>query len=127
MKKYCLTSCAKEKISDAKKWCISVISAVLFAVALTLGFGVVSCILGFIIEGFYVLINGNLIGLHGNMFEIGAVVLLVGSISLMLLTLIILMLIDFYKGIKRVVRNRISPESNWREECKIFEECKEEE
>ncbi len=124
MKKYCLTSCAKEKISDAKKWCISVITAGLFAIALVLGFGIVASILGFIIEGVYVLINGNLIGLHGNMFEIGTVVLLVGSLSLLLLTLIFLILIDVYKGIKRIVSNRIAPEGSWEENCKIFEECK---
>ncbi len=129
MKKYCLTNCAKEKLSKVRKALIELTTAFLFAVVVILIFTMLSFILGFIGQGLWVAFMGPLTPLPSIYFiEFGSTIFLLSLIAATTCFLIYKGLEALYVMIRTLVTNTSVKKDNWGEEitCHIFEECIEE-
>ena len=128
MKRYCLSDCAKRKLNAGKEALVRFISVVLLAIVIFAGFALLFLIVGFIVQGGYYLIFGNLIGLfERNIFGLGAIVTVLGSFGAMVLTIIGYFIYGVYVFIKNIVANKLVSDSDYYydyHDCKIFEECK---
>ncbi len=130
MAKYCLTDCAKQKLSNVKKGLIEIISGLTAAVVFVSGFILVGYVVGEIviwIDGFFHLgifetvpsifsdIVGTGLGMLLPLMFVGTAVYLVG-----------LLIWKIISGVKAVFTNSLTKhyESVFTEKCKIFEECK---
>ena len=125
--KYCLTDCTKMKLKKGKKAVVELIAIVTFVVFILIIIAATSIILGFIVQGLIVYINGNLIGFPHGIIETGSISLFMLVLLFLVSFLFAMLVIDFvYKPIKALVTNTITTEDDWdRTECSIFEKCKE--
>ena len=123
MKKYCLTDCAKEKLSIGKEVLIESITAVLFVIAVFTILMSVSLVTGLVTQGTYVYITGSLIGLPIiDPFTFGVTLLVVLTIIAVVMLLTVLVLHSVYKTIKSIVTNSMRSKYNTYE-CRVFKEC----
>ena len=125
MKKYCLSDCAKRKLSAGKKVLVEFVTAISFiGLIVVVGFTFFTLV-GLITQGIFVYFKGNLIGLPHEVLLTGLLVLMVIAFIGSFLLLAYLLLNGVYSGIKAVVTNKIVSEDYFTENCKIFVECKE--
>ena len=131
MKKYCLTDCAKRKLNAGKRNIVSIISALLVIVVIGLALVATVAILGFVSQGGYYLVFGNLIGFfQQNMMEAGLVIMFLVVFGALGLLIIWNVIYGIYTFTKNIVTNKIASDGDYYydySECKIFEECKEDE
>ncbi len=130
MAKYCLTDCAKQKLSNAKKTLIEIISGLTVAAVLFGGFTLVGYIVGEIVIwvdglfhlGIFETVPSTFNDIVGAGFGVLFILVIVGT-AIYLVSLIIWKIIS---GFKAVVTNSLTKhyESGFTEKCKIFEECK---
>ncbi len=124
MKKYCVTQCARDKMSAGMENVVATIAIILGVVALTLAGAIFFFILGAIIQF-------TMLGLFGiNNFEYNPILLSMGYSLLVFVTGSVLyiacqFLAWIWKGVfyvsKNITMNIIAPE---RASCRLFEECK---
>ena len=130
MKKYCLTDCAKRKLNAGKRWIVEFLAALLVLIVIALGLAGASLIFGFLIQGGYFLIFGNLIGFFEQHIwfagVVGLVIFMLGGLMLMVAGMIVYNIYEFFRN---VVTNKLTSDGDYYydyHDCKIFEECKDE-
>jgi len=123
--KYCLSKCAKRKLSAGKKALIEFVTIVSFTVGIVAAFCILIVLVGLITQGIYVYFNGNLIGLFHDVPLTGLFVFMTLFVLAVILLVSYTVLFGIYKGIKTMVTNRMVSEDYWEEDCKIFVECEE--
>ncbi len=129
MKKYCLTNCAKQKLSKTKEAFIEVAATILPVVVIVLAYLVFSSILGFIGQGLWAVFMGPVSPLPAVSFiEFGSIIFLFSIAVATGCLLIYKVLEGLYVMIKTLVTNILLKKNGWGEEttCHIFEECVEE-
>jgi len=126
MKTYCLTDCAKRKLSKGKKALIELGSALLFTIAFITFLVILFFIVGITTQAIYVAIYGNLIGIGIDILGTGSAISLVFLLLSIAIAIIYSISISIYKWIKAILTNTIIKDNGWSTtKCKIFEECKE--
>lgn len=126
MKKYCLTSCAKKKLTAGKKILIEAISLIAFIMIIGAVFISILFIIGLITQGLWVYFTGSLIGIPLNIIPSGLGMLLIIFTISTILFFVTVILMGIYKSIKSIVTNKMTKTDDWgTTSCKIFEECKE--
>ncbi len=130
IKKYCLTDCARQKISVVTEGTIAIVVGVLLIFGILLAFVIVSTILGFIGQGLWVTFLGPFVVLPAvSLIEFGSTILLAAVLGLAAGVLIYKALKAIYVWLRIIVTNNIVKRNSYGEEtvCHIFEECEDSE
>ena len=123
--KYCLSDCAKRKLSAGKKALVEFITVVCFTwLVLAAGF-LIFILVGLITQGIFVYFKGNLIGLPHDVFLTGLLALLFFTIIAAVFVVGYTFVEALYTGVRAVVTNRLVSEDYYTENCKIIVECTE--
>lgn len=123
MSKYCLSDCAKAKLSALQNF-IVISSAVVGTILAALGIvGLVTLLFGYLVQFIWLWTGGiSSILLPASPFEAGFVMLILalwtGLIGFLVYGILVL---PFYKGIKALITNKFYVKQM--SECKIFVKC----
>lgn len=127
MAKYCLTECAKEKLSIARKITIELTAVILFFVVGAFALGAILWVLGYLMIGLQNYFDFYFFKDTMDYLEIGLLIVLLIILLVISGILIYRFLKYLFLGTRSIVTNKMTSKTYWDEEfqCKIFERCDE--
>jgi len=118
---YCLTDCAKEKLSGVANVIAVAITVILLIAVLCIGGYLTIVIVGLIGQGIYYLINGNLIGLPSTNitdfgFTLSMLICFGGFFAYHIYKIIKYMIFRTYSYVEDIIKGQ-------KEVCKLLKKC----
>lgn len=129
MKKYCLTQCAKDKLSKKWKAFIEITTGILVVLLVVVVGSFIFVGLGWFYQFLIAYFNIEFFShmLDKDLIPVGLAVTVMIAICIVLVYWSYLFLKWIYGGVKNIVTNQVDKHAGRPyEKCKIFEECKDE-